>query len=248
MTKILLFDIETAPNLSYVWGKYEQDVLDVKDHWYMLCFAAKWLDKKKVLTSSLPDFSLYKKDPLNDKEVVKKLWELLDEADIVIAHNGDAFDIRKTNARFIKHGLKAPSSYKTIDTLKVARKYFKFDSNKLDDLGHYLNIGRKINTGGWALWAGCMKGDMKSWKKMLKYNRRDVILLEEVYLKLRPYMTNHPNINITPEIEDACPTCGSRNLIRRGYHIRKTNKARRYQCNDCGSWSQGKVEYSLKKV
>ena len=129
--KILLFDIETAPNLGYVWGKWEQDVIEFDRQWYMLCFCAKWLGDKKVMTHALPDFSLYKKDPENDKELVKKLWELFNEADIIIAHNGDEFDIKKSNARFIYHGFTPNPHYKTIDTKKIAKKYFSFNENNL---------------------------------------------------------------------------------------------------------------------
>src|ERR1044072_2516292 len=102
--KILLFDIETAPSLGYVWGKWEQDVLDFKREWYMLCFVAKWLDKKGMITGALTDFKTYKKDPENDRELVKQLWHLFDEADILIAHNGDQFDVKKANARFTYYG------------------------------------------------------------------------------------------------------------------------------------------------
>ena len=77
--KILIFAIETAPNLGYIWGKYEQNVIDYKHEWYMLCFAAKWLDKKRIITSKLNDFKLFKKDSQNDLEVIKVLWKLLQQ-------------------------------------------------------------------------------------------------------------------------------------------------------------------------
>lgn len=238
--KILLFDIETAPNLGYVWGKWEQDVIENEKDWYMLSFAYKWLDDKKVKAYSLPDFPAYKKDRENDKALVTKLWELFNEVDIIIAHNGDQFDIRKANARFMVHGLGAPSPYKTIDTKKVAKKYASFDSNKLDELGRYLGIGRKEQTGGFGLWKGCMSGDKKSWNKMVSYNKQDVILLEKVYLKLRGWMTNHPNVNLFTE-EDGCPACGSDHVQKRGFSIAGNKTRQRFQCQDCGKWSLGEL-------
>ena len=240
--KILLFDIETAPNLGYVWGKWEQDVIEFDRQWYMLCFCAKWLGDKKVMTHALPDFSLYKKDPENDKELVKKLWELFNEADIIIAHNGDEFDIKKSNARFIYHGFTPNPHYKTIDTKKIAKKYFSFESNKLDDLGQYLKVGKKLSTGGFALWRGCMAGDKKSWKTMVEYNKQDVVLLEHVYLRLRPWMKDHPNLNVINLTLSACPACGSEDLHKRGFSITRSGQKQRYQCQDCGMWSQGKSE------
>lgn len=237
--RILVFDIETAPNLAYVWGKYEQNVIRYDSEWYMLCYAAKWLGKKKMFTSKLNDFPRrFKKDSNDDYGVVKELWKLLDEADIVISHNGKKFDVKKSNARFIFHGMKPPSPFKQIDTLTEARKYFKFNSNKLDDIGNLLGVGRKVSHEGFGLWLKCMKGDRKAWKRMIKYNIQDVILLEAVYEKFKPYMTNHPNLGLYQQNEFACPNCGSENLQKRGFQMTKVSIFQRYQCQECGAWSQ----------
>ena len=238
--KILLFDIETAPNLGWVWGRWEQDVIEFEREWYMLCFAAKWLGSKKVISYSLPDFSTYKKDKYNDTELVGELWELLNSADIVVTHNGDRFDIKKTNTRLLEDGFSSPHPYQSIDTLKVAKKYFGFTSNKLDDLARKLKFGQKVEHGGFSLWKGCMNGDMKSWRRMVKYNRHDVILLEKVFLKLRPWMKNHQiNFNVHNDTIARCPQCGSRDLMKQGYRFSATTKRQQYTCNDCGSWSSG---------
>lgn len=237
--KILFFDIETMANLSYVWGKYEQNTIATHRHWYMLTFAYKWLGDKRTHVLSLPDFPLYKKDPTNDKQLVEALWKLFDEADVVVAHNGDQFDIKKTNARFLKHGLKPPTPYKKIDTKKVAKRYFRLDSNKLDDIGDYFGIGRKINTGGFELWLGCEAGDTRSWNLMCRYNKQDVVLLEKVYLKMLPYIDNHPNYNLLVGTTHSCPNCGHNHLQRRGYAMTRVSRRQRYQCTKCGAWSQG---------
>lgn len=250
--KVLLFDIETAPNLGYIWGKYEQDVIEYKKEWHMLCFAYKWLGERGVYAYSLPDFKKeYKKDPEDDSALVKRLWSLFNEADIIIAHNGNSFDVKKTNARFVKHNLLPPEPYKTIDTKLVAKRYFNFNSNKLDDLGNYLGLGRKIQTGGFELWKGCMSGDRKSWNKMVSYNKQDVVLLEKVYQKLKPWMNNHPNIALLNDDKHACPNCGSENIHRRGIATTRVSKRQRYQCQDCGAWSQGesvKTKGDLRQI
>lgn len=242
--KILLFDIETAPTLAHVWGLWDQNIgLNmIHSNWYVLCWAAKWLGDKHVMTSALPDFKLYKREPENDREVMKALWKLLDEADIVIGQNGDAFDIKKSNARFIQHGMNPPQPYKTVDTLKVAKKYFKFDSNKLDHLGEVLGLGKKMKTGGFDLWKGCLAGDPESWKTMVKYNVQDVNLLEGVYLKMRPWMNNHPNHNLYTDSIWGCPNCGSQNLVKRGFAYTRVSVSRRYCCKGCGAWSQGNLK------
>ena len=239
--RILLFDIETMANLVYVWGKYEQNVIAYQRHWYMLTFAYKWLGEKKTYVKSLPDYKLYKKDKHNDLELIKDLWKLFDEADIIIAHNGASFDIKKTNARFIKHKLRPPTPYQIIDTKLVAKKYLKMDSNKLDDLGDYFNIGRKINTGGFELWLGCEANDPKAWKKMCDYNIQDVILLEKVYLEMLPFMVNHPNVGLMNGEKTSCPNCGSKETQKRGFGYNRTGKYQRYQCMGCGAWSKSGI-------
>lgn len=237
--RVLLFDIETMANIAYVWGKYEQNVIEYDQHWYMLTFAWKWLGEKKTHVLGLDDFKGYKKGSPDDRQLVQALWKLFDEADVVIAHNGKSFDVKKSNSRFAKYGMNPPSPYKVIDTKIEAKKYLKQDSNKLDDLGDYFGIGRKINTGGFELWLGCESGDVQAWSKMKKYNIQDVILLEKVYLHLLPWMTTHPNWNLINETNNSCPNCGSSSIMKRGFSITRTSKFQRYQCKECGAWSQG---------
>lgn len=240
--KILLLDIETAPNLGYTWGKWEQDVIEFAKDWYILCYCAKWLGQTKILSAKLPDFSEFKKDKTNDFYVVRELWKLFDEADIIIAHNGDQFDIKKSNARFVTHKLQPPSPYKTIDTKKIAKRYFKFDSNKLDELGRYLGLGRKLPHTGKALWLGCMNGDHASWKKMMEYNKQDVLLLQRIYLRLRAWEKNHPDTS-AESLGITCKNCGSTHLQSRGYNIAKGTayilRTQKFQCRNCGAWRQG---------
>jgi DNA polymerase elongation subunit (family B) len=239
-TKILLYDLETAPNTAFVWGKWETNVLSYINEGYLLSFAYKWLGDKGVKSFALPDFKGYKRNKANDFKLVKVLYDLMNQADIVIAHNADGFDIKKSNARFLYYGLKPPVPFKSVDTLKVARKYFKLNSNSLDDLGKYLGIGEKVKTGGFDLWKGCINGDMKAWKKMIDYNKNDVALLEKVYLTLLPWIKNHPNINIVDEVQKACPNCGSTKLQKRGIGVNILTKHQRFQCMSCGHWCQSK--------
>lgn len=234
--RILLFDIETAPLISYNWGIHEQNAIKVIQDWYILSFAYKWLGDKKTQYVSLPDFPSYKKNKQDDFELVKKLYSLFDEADIVVAHNGDAFDIKKSNARFLFHAMVPPSPYRTIDTLKVARKYFKLTSNRLDAVGKQLGIGGKEETGGFDLWERCINGDMAAWKKMGEYNKRDVELLEQLYMVLRPWIKN---VRLSVFKEGTCPSCMSEKVQRRGYDSSNSLWYQRYKCMSCFAWFRG---------
>lgn len=234
--KIALFDIETAPSLGYFWGRlYETDIIEVDTPWYLLCFSYRWLGEKKIHTHSLRSYPGYKRDPENDEKLVRDLHKLFDSADILVAHNGDRFDIRKSNAKFLKYGLKPPSSYRTIDTLKIARKHFLFDSARLDALGKYLGIGGKRPTTGFDLWKRCMAGDVKAWEVMEDYNRRDVELLNQVYLKLRGYASTHPNLAIYADSGvGCCPRCQAGRVHKFGQWVSNAAKYQRMRCYDCG--------------
>ncbi len=234
--KIVFIDIETAPSLGWVWGKWEQDVIDFKQDWYLLSFAYKVEGEREVHVLGLNDYPGYQRDKENDKALAKDLWRVLNDADIIIAHNGDKFDIKKANTRFISHGFPPPSPYRTIDTLKIARCAFRFDSNKLDDLGRYLGIGRKLPNTGFHLWQGCMTGDLDSWKMMKRYNGQDVKLLEKVYYLVRAWAPAHPNVN---QGKIACPRCASVRVQKRGFSYTPLRQKQRYQCLDCKGWYMG---------
>lgn len=238
-SKILLYDIETAPIIGTAWRKHDTDLVWIVKDWHLLTIAYKWLGDRSCHVIGLDDFKLYKKDPTNDYEVTKRLHELFDEADIILAHNGDRFDRRKANARFLFHSLTPPSPYQTIDTLKVARKQFDLSSNRLDDLGNYLGVGRKIHTDK-DLWRNCMAGDTRAWKKMKAYNKQDVLLLERVYKKLLSWAEGHPNLSNLEARPEACPRCGSGPIQSRGLYYSKTATYQRYSCRNCHSWFRGR--------
>jgi hypothetical protein len=238
--KVYLIDIETSPIMGYTWGTYDQSVLKILEPSKIISVAWKELGSDETIVKCIADYPGYKKGVIDD---------ILDDADVLIAHHGDSFDIKKLNARFVWHKLHAPSSYQTVDTLKVAKKHFKFDSNSLNNLGMYFNLGEKIENGGFGLWVKCIAGDPVAWEKMKAYNAQDVDLLEKVYLVLRPYQTNHPNLNLMVDkpVSDhgvECPSCLSTSMTKRGYAVSRTGKKQRYQCQDCGSWSSGKFEKS----
>lgn len=236
---ILLLDLETSPFLGYTWGKYEQNVIKFTQNSQIICISWKWLHHPETYAMAQCDTKGYKAGKLNDKELVKALWELLDKALVVIAHNGDRFDVKVANARFTFYNLPPPSPYRTIDTKKVAKRIGMFPSNKLGDLGPYFGQGEKIETGGFGLWEECMAGKASAWKKMKLYNKQDVILLEKVYIHLLPWITNHPNLNVLLDTERNCKNCGGHKVHKRGFNVTQTGKRQNFQCRECGAWSMG---------
>lgn len=230
--KILLYDIETTPNVSYTWATYEQNVIAFKKEWELASFAYKWLGEKEINCFSQRD--------LSEKQVLKKLWNLLDEADAVITHNGDSFDNKKVYAKFVTAGLPPPAPFQSIDTKKIAKSNFKFNTNKLDDLGNVLGVGRKQKHSGFDMWLGCMANKRSSWNEMIKYNKQDVALLERVYMKLRPYTKNHPNLSLLDGKRN-CPVCNGSAIIKKGLSATHRTLKQRYKCTSkgCGAWFTG---------
>jgi len=241
--KILVYDIETSPSLGWAWTKWDTNINEIAQDWHFLCFAYKWLGDKSVRTVAQPDFvSRYRKDRTDDYDVVKALWHLFDEADIVVAHNGNRFDQTKTRARFLQHGFDPPSPFREVDTLREARRHFNFISNSLDDLCRQLGIGRKAYDGGFNTWLQCMAGDKTAWSRMLKYNKQDVNMLEALYLRLLPWMEGHPNMALISDRPDACTKCGSDlGFKSNGWRYYQVTKRRVFKCKDCGASSYGRV-------
>jgi hypothetical protein len=245
--KILIVDIETAPIKGYVWALWQQNMyLDqIISDWFMLSWSAKWLGNNEVMSRVLLPSEALKQ---NDYNIVQPLWELLDEADIVVAHNGDRFDIPKMNSRFIFHGMMPPSSYKQIDTKKVAKNIFGESSNKLEALARKFGYEGKFDT-DFQLWSDCLDGDREALLRMSIYNDQDVVVLEKVYLKLRPYIKGHPNLDLYIDSDTpTCPHCGSGNikLLEGKFFYTQAAKYQLYRCEECKTVFRSKKAFAFK--
>jgi DNA polymerase elongation subunit (family B) len=246
--RVLVLDIETAPMLAYVWGTRDQNIAlnQLQHDWYVIAWAAKWLGQPPSKTIYQDQRSA--KNIENDRKILSELWYLLDQADIIITQNGQNFDSPKLNARFITHGMKPPSPYKHLDTYQIASRVGKFTSNKLEYLTDKLCTKYKKLTHkkfpGFSLWTECLKGNKAAWDEMKRYNIHDVLATEELYGKLRAWApASMPNAFFAPYVSLKCGTCGTfGEMERRGSSLTKKARYQRYQCQQCGSWSQGAKE------
>jgi len=233
--KILLLDIETAPILASIWGIHDQEIpLNmIKSDCHLLSFAAKWVGTKKIIYMDQSK----EKNIEDDSKLLKELWKLLDEADVVVGHNVKSFDTKKIQARFLLNDMQPPSSFKQIDTLNIARRHFGFTSNKLEFLSSKLNKKYKklkhTKFPGFELWKECLAGNKAAWKEMRKYNSYDVLALEELYHKLLPW-DNSVNFNLYSDEEETVCSCGSKKYRKNGYFYSSVGRFQRYRCSDCG--------------
>lgn len=229
--KVLLHDIEAGPNLGYVYAKYETNVLRFEKEWDLMAYGFKWLGKRAVES--------YAQDEYSEEQLLEIAHEKLSEADIVIGHNSNRFDNKKLNAKFLEYGFDPPTPYRSVDTLQVAKRYFSFNSNSLGDLAEKLDVRRKAQLGGFSVWLACIEGDQSAWNKLKAYNKQDVRVLEDLYIRMRPWIDNHPPMNLLSGKEDVCPKCMGNNLNPTDkFKVNKTTTVQRYQCGDCGGWAQ----------
>ena len=238
--KILILDIETAPMAGYLWSLWKPafNTTMIDSHTYILSWAAKWVDSDEVLFDALCRNPDYKAGDETDTRMLQGIWELLDEADYIVAHNGDKFDIKKLNTRFLLNSFTPPVPYKQIDTLKICKRMFGFDSNKLDNLLKEMYGYGKDEVGGFDTWRGCMRGDMDSWDTLIEYNKADVTKLERLYLDMRAWDKLHPSAATHGGSagKRVCTVCGSENVSAtdRTYST-GVSQFRVYTCGDCGS-------------
>lgn len=242
--KILLLDIETLPLEGSFWSPYDLRVSSgqLKKDWSIVCWSAKWLFGRETFGEAVkPKEAIHRQD----KSVLGGIWNLIDEADWVITQNGDNFDLKKLNTRFFIAGFPPPMYYKSVDTLKVLKDKFSFTYNGIDWVASVLGIGRKIET-SFKWWDECSKGNQFYIDQMLKYNKWDVELLEELYLKMRPWIPSHPNMNLYSTTGQVCPSCGDMDLDWCGKYATPLGLYKAFRCQKCGATGRSTLkQYKL---
>lgn len=247
--RILHIDIETMANLAWVWGKYEQNVIAFEQESFLLSVSWKWHGEKEVYFKCLADFKGYKPRTTDDKALTKFIAEeLFENADIIVAHNGISFDMKVIYGRMFKHGIKPPTPAKFFDTKVAAKKHFRMNSNKLDDIGEFTGLGRKVKHEGWDMWMGCYNGEKKHWDLMKKYNKQDVLLMERIYTAMLPYMTQHPNVLMYSSQGFGCRLCGSKKLVKAKRRYTTSGYRQQYQCKDCGGYTTDKKTFPTTEM
>ncbi len=251
--KILVFDIETSPNMAYVWRCYKENINPAQmiTETKVICWSAKWLGSEEVMFDSIsndmPEGNCSLQDWIeqDDSRVCATLYELFNEADIVVAHNGRAFDCTHLNTRWMGLGFPPPQPYQIFDTLKSARHVFNFPTNKLEGIAKYLGLGSKVSHQGFSLWTQCMGGDKDAWAKMEEYCVFDTVLLERVYMKIRAWDPRHPSVSLAAGGHTVrCRICASTAM----HEIDKPSRTAvssfpTYRCESCGAIMRGSKRY-----
>jgi hypothetical protein len=237
--KILFLDIESQPYTALVWGVRKQYLTskNLLDTGGILCFAASWADSDYVMFDSVKQSGT--------KGMLESIHKLMDEADVIVTYNGNGFDIPMLNREFLKYGFSPPAPYRSVDLYRTVRNRFRFASNKLDDVLQELGFAGKTKHRGLLLWLDCMQGKRDAWKEMETYNVNDTVELENLYYRILPWISNHPNRAV---YDDAvvCPKCGGKHLQSRGWSYTQAFRYRRFQCKSCGGWARSSKREPLE--
>ena len=232
--KTLLLDIETQPNLAWVWGMYKQHVnpAQLEKPKEILCFATEWLEAPYKPTF-LAEWTVGRQGMAIGARA------LLDEADAVITYNGDRFDLPHLKALMLTEGLTPPSPYRSIDLYKTM-KQFELPFRKLGYVTELLGLSTKSETGGFQLWKDVMAGDLEAQRRMQGYNENDVTIMRDLYYRLLPWIKSPPNRLLYDDDEDiarcARPACRGK-LEKRGTRATGVGLYQRYRCTECGGWT-----------
>lgn len=236
--RVLIYDLETSPNIGYFWKMWKENIgwNQVVEVGTVITWAAKWLGEDEVFSmSEYFDGTI---------EMLQGLHDLMSEADVIVAYNGNRFDRPVMNTAFVLNGFPPPPPSKQVDMFVVAKKQFRLLSNRMDAVAEMLGLEQKTDTGGFTLWSRCMDGEEDAWKEMIEYNEQDVRVLEQIYTELRAWIPNHPNAALYSgdgSAKRTCPTCGSAHVQSRGTTKTSTMVYRRFQCMDCKSWARQRL-------
>ena len=243
--KRLFWDIETSYNTVATWNVgYKLNISheSILKERAIICICYKWAGDNAI-------HSLQWKNG-DDKQLIKDFVKVISEAEESIGHNSDRFDEKWLRTRALFHGISMPHSLQTIDTLKLAKSGFRFNSNRLDYLGKFMGFGGKMDTGGFKLWLDiCERNDQSSLDKMIKYCKVDVTRLEQVYDKLNPYTKSRTHVGVTlGNGKCSCVNCGSDNTYSKGKVISSMGNIQyKLQCQDCGKYFKvSKTEFDKR--
>ena len=231
--KTLIYDIETSPCKGWFWGTGTQYVgaHNIREPGKIICVSYRYMDWEEGKVEKLT----WDRNQC-DKKLVQKFYKVAQDAELIVGHNGDGYDKKWINARLAYHKLPTIRHLNTEDTLKQVRRQFKLPSYKLDFLCKYFEIGGKIATSS-NLWEAVVFDNNRSaLKDMVEYCDNDVLILEELYRRIYPYVDHKYNLAVRNGTPSACPQCGEDKAIKNGFMYTKTGRFQKYICKSCGFW------------
>lgn len=233
--RVLTLDIEYKPLISAHWGLFKQHIgiAQIIDHGGLLCFSAKWYDEGEAM--------FFSEWGDGYEPMVRKAWELMDEADILVTYNGQRYDSKKINGDFMKLGLTPPKPYKHVDLFRVNKAQFDLPSRKLDYIAQQTIGDGKTSHTGFQLWMDVMGGNAEAQALMEEYNVQDVLLTEKLFDRLRPWLKGTAHIGAIAGVHASCPNCGSTKLKRNGNANAFVATYKAYICEDCSTHVRGTV-------
>lgn len=251
--RILYYDLEISPLLTWTYKAWDSNAIKIEQPQKIISFAYQWEGEKTVHCKVLSDYEGYKPDKFNidDEAIIRDLYDVMEQADLLVGHNSNGFDYKHANARFLYYEMNPLPQQKFSDSLKMARKYFKMPKNNLGEVYYYLfhKEGKTKVTHADILW-DYLDGDEKAHKQMREYNKRDIVITKAIYERMRPFDKSHPNMNFFMRDGMRCKACTSKKLERQHQSLYlRISKRMRYVCLDCGHNNYGEaLKEGVEKV
>lgn len=227
----LYWDIEMLPGVFYGWSMYSEPFQQIENTTISM-ISYRWDGEDEVHSIHLNE-KQYNKNIRNEKPIIKEFLKVVNQADVMVAHNGDKFDWKKFNFKVAKYNLKPVKKPILVDTLKMVKQEMSADSHRLGDLCREFNLPVKIplNGGFTAAFRGYGK-----YLELVNYNRQDIICLEMLYNYIKPHCRPKYDVSKLDNKNRACSSCGSCDIIKYGKYILATGKqVSRYRCKTCKS-------------
>lgn len=240
----LLLDSEWSYAIYYGFpSKHPQymPAKNIKHRQFCVNASWKWDHETSVQNVSVIDDPIeFERDFRNDRVCALALHSVMNEADVIVCHNAD-FDIKMLNVIYALHGLDPIPEKKIICTLKVARKYFRFAGNGLDDLLRFFGEHGKEEKPDWVK---LTEGDPEEIKKSVFYCDGDTWALDKLLFILKPYMIKDlpkPRNNLAADYGgiECCDACQSKRLRNKGPGGSFGKEYLRVSCLECGHPMKG---------
>lgn len=229
--KRLFWDIETSQyevrsfRIGYKLNLGYQNITKLAK---IICVSWGWEGEDKI-------HNLRWDEGMCDKKMIGELVKVLNEADEIVAHNGDRFDIKWVRTRASYHRIPMRPKYRSFDTLKKAKAHFNFPNNRLDTIAKFYGVGAKVQHDGIKMWDAVQDGDKHYLNEMVKYCDGDIVVLQDVYYAMQSYITHNTHVGThNGGLKHSCPNCGSEDtkLLKNNFTALGTIK-RQMECNDC---------------
>lgn len=155
---------------------------------HILCAAVKVSGIKQPYIARIDEFADFKDRMWYDKTICQDIAEALAGLDMVVTQYGSRYDIPFVNSRLLYHKLPPLAPLMHCDIWRIARTHLALSSNRLETMSLFLHTKANKDHLDWETWERAAYGDKVSLDAIVDHCRRDVLVLEEIFEALKPFI------------------------------------------------------------